>query len=480
MRFLACLLLSIATLPAAAQLPQPVLDRLRGTGIPEDALGILVLRASDGRTLLSHGADRAMQPASTLKLLTSLAALETLGPAYRGRTELLTRGEPMEGVLREDLVLRGGADVDFDWQAFDHMLHLARMQGIREIRSDLVLDRSLFNPSRTDIGIGPFDEAPEFRYNVIPGAMLVNTNLVHLDMVSDGGEVRVAMTPPLEGVSVQSEFTLGDRACKDWEDGWKIPEVRKAFGGGLRIRLQGEFPRNCTAETAINVIDRMQFVERLFRASWKRLGGTFRGKVREGATPANARLLAEHRSRPLGEWLRDVNKASDNPNTRLLFLTLGASTAAGSALPTAQLADREVRAWMQRRGIDPEGLLLENGSGLSRTERIKPAQLAGVLKVARASAWSAEFNASLPIVAIDGGMRTRLQGSAAAGRARIKTGTLRDVSAIAGYVVADDDEPYIVVGMINHDLANKRAARPVLDALLEWVASSKARAGIAP
>lgn len=479
MRLLASFLLSAAILPAAADLPRVVLDRLRGTGIPEDAVGVVVQRVSDGRVILTHGAEQPMQPASTLKLLTSLAALETLGPDHRGITELLTRGHPVDGVLNEDLVLRGGADVDFDWRSFEHMLRLAQMQGIREIRADLVLDRGLFRPPRTDVGIPPFDEAPEFRYNVIPDAMLVNTNLLHLDLVSNAGEVRVAMTPVLEGVTVQADFTLVDRACTDWEDGWIAPEAKQGLAGAIRVRLHGEFPRNCTAETAVNVIDRRVFVDRLFKATWKRLGGVFRGRTREGTAAIDARLIAEHRSRPLGEVMRDVNKSSDNPNTRLLFLTLGARISLGSPLPTAQLAEREVRAWLRRKGIDPEGLVLENGSGLSRKERIRPSQLAAVLKAALASPWAPEFIASLPIVAVDGGMRTRLQGSSAAGRARLKTGTLRDVSAVAGFVADEAGENFIVVAMINHEAANRRAARPALDALVDWVAS-RGRAGTRP
>jgi D-alanyl-D-alanine carboxypeptidase/D-alanyl-D-alanine-endopeptidase (penicillin-binding protein 4) len=478
-RFLACLWLALAAAPAAAELPQPMLDRLRGTGIPEEAVGVVVQRVSDGRLLVAHGADRALAPASTLKLLTSLAALETLGPAYRLRTELLTRGEPVDGVLGEDLVLRGGGDVDFDAHAFEHVLRIARMQGIRELRGDLVLDRRLFDPPRTDVGVPPFDEAPEFRYNVIPDAMLVNTNLVHLDMVSDGRSVRVESTPPLEGVTLQADFKLVERDCKDWEDGWIAPEVRKGAAGSIRIRLQGEFPRHCTAETAVNVLDRMVFVDRLFRATWKSLGGTFSGRTREGEAPPAARLIAEHASRTLAELMRDVNKASDNPNTRIVYLALGASAGAGTGLPTAQLAEREVRAWMQRHGIDPEGLVLENGSGLSRKERIRPSQLAAVLRVALTSPWMPEFTASLPIVATDGSMRKRLRSSQVAGRARIKTGTLRDSSAVAGYVTDEAGETYIVAAIINHEAAVKGVARPVLDALLEWV-GARGRAGTRP
>lgn len=477
LRFLACFLL--AALPAFAQLPPPILDRLRAAAIPEDAAGVLVQRLPDGRTLLAHNAGRSFAPASTLKLLTALAVLETLGPAYRGRSELLSRGDPVDGVLTEDLVLRGQADVDLDWRALEHMLQVLRLRGVREIRGDLLLDRTFFDPARTDIGLAPFDEAPEFRYNFVPDALMLNTNLVHLDMVSDGREVRVAMTPALEGVSVASAFKLGERACDDWEDGWILPEVRKGLAGGLQIRLQGEFPRNCTADTSINVLDRVTFAERLFRSLWKRLGGTFTGRVRDGAAAPDARMLAEHKSRPLLDVVRDVNKSSDNPTTRVLYLALGASNAVVSGRPTAEAAQREVLAWMRRHDIDPEGLVLENGSGLSRRERIRPSQLAAVLRAGATSPWGPEFVSSLPIAAVDGGMRQRLQASPAAERARLKTGTLRDASAVAGYVKDESGETYVVVAMLNHERANKAVARPILDALVDWVAS-RGRAGTPP
>jgi D-alanyl-D-alanine carboxypeptidase/D-alanyl-D-alanine-endopeptidase (penicillin-binding protein 4) len=479
-RILICVLCLVAgAIPAFAELPPPVLARLRAAGLPEDAMGVVVQRLSDGNTLVAHGAERSMQPASTLKLLTSIVALESLGPAFRGRTELRTRGEVVDGVLNGSLVLRGGGDVDFDWEAFERMLRVLRLQGVRVIEGDLVLDRSLFNPARTDVGLAPFDAAPEFRYNFIPDALLLNTNLVQLDLVSDDSSVRIAMTPQLEGVTIASDFKLVERGCDDWEDGWVFPAVKESRGR-IAIRLQGDFPKRCTASTSVNVIDRVVFADRLFRALWGRLGGTFRGRTREGQSSADDRLFESHRSRSLAELTRDINKDSDNPITRVIYLMLGALSLADPDLPTAQRAERVVREWMARKAIDPKGLVLENGSGLSRKERIRPAQLAAVLRAAAGSEWAPEFLASLPIVAVDGAMRRRLRDSAAAERGRIKTGTLRDVSAIAGYVKDDGNETYLVVAMVNHELAVKQVARPILDALVEWVADSKGRAGTRP
>jgi D-alanyl-D-alanine carboxypeptidase/D-alanyl-D-alanine-endopeptidase (penicillin-binding protein 4) len=463
------LLLALA-LPAGAQVPPVVLDRLRGADLPDAALAFIVQRVSDGSVVAAQDAERPMQPASTLKVLTSLVALETLGPAFRGRSELLASGEIRGGVLHGDLVLRGKADVDLDAQALERMLQVARLQGVREVRGDVLLDRTHFSPARTDVGLPPFDATPEFRYNFVPDALSLNMSLVRLDIASDARAARVAMSPALEGVSVAASFTLVERDCDDWEDGWLIPEVVAGPRDTLVIRLRGEFPRDCVASTEVHVLDRDVFSERLIRATWKRLGGTLRGRVREGAAPPEARLLAKHRSRPLSDLITDIDKHSDNPVTRVVYLAIGAASAGGGDLPTARRAELEVRAWLARKGIGDDGLVLENGSGLSRLERIRPAQLAAVVRAGLASEWAPEFLASLPIAAVDGGLTTRLRG-AAAKRARLKTGTLRNTSALAGVVKDTRGESFILVAMVNDDAAASEVARPVLDALVEWVAS---------
>lgn len=464
-----------AALPAfPAGLPEPIRARAREAGIPEDSVAFIVRRVSDGATLASHNAERSLQPASTLKLLTSLVALETLGPAYRGTAEMRARAAPVDGVLHGDLVLRGFGDVDLDTAAFERMLVALRAAGVREIRGDLVLDRTYYEPARTDVGLAPFDEAPEFRYNVVPDALMLNTNLMRLELSAQDKGVLAMLATPLDGVVVTAaDMRLNDKSCEDWEDYWKYPVVRSS-NGTIEIRLQGEFPRRCSASTEINVIERVAFAERLFRALWRRQGGTLAGKVRDGSDAEAAIILASHRSRPFSQVIHDINKRSDNPITRVTFLTLGAFRPYGPILPTAQRADALVREWMKERGIDDAGLVLENGSGLSRKERIKASQLAAVLQAASRSVWAAEFAASLPIAGVDGGsMRTRLRGIAIGEGTRFKTGTLRDTSAMAGYLRTAAGEPRIVVVIANHERATKSVARPLIDAIIDWAATLK-------
>ena len=476
------LALLLAWVPAAgAMLPAPVSQLMAASNIPEDAIGVLVLRGD--ASMVSHLAERAMQPASTMKLVTTLVGLEQLGPVFRGRTELRTAGVLAGDILSGDLALRGGADADLTGEVLATMLQALRNQGIRKIDGRLVLDRQLFNPARSDIGLPPFDDAPDAYYNVIPDALLVNKNMLLLEMRSNGQRVQIASQPALDRVTMESALTLIDAPCARWEDGWKQPMVLREPGGAIRVVLQGTYPSNCIASNSINVVDRQDYVDRLFRETWKRLGGELAGATIEGGTAPGARLLAEHVSRTLPEVVRDINKPSDNALARTLFLSLGsleANPMHGSQPmpgggPTALRADMVVRDWMRKKGIDDTGLVIENGSGLSRTEMISPRQMAMLLNAGLRSKWAPEFMASLPIAGVDGTLRRRLKDSAATERARMKTGTLRNVTSIAGYVPDANGQMCVVVAMINTERSTEGKGRQVLDALVDWVARATDR-----
>lgn len=488
-------LLMTASLPAAAQgrrdaLPPAVSQALAQAQVPEDALVGLITPLHGGRQWERH-ADRPVQPGSTMKLVTSAVALDVLGPNLRGRTDVLRTG-PVEGdVLKGDLVLKGGADPEFDFNDLFGLLYEVRERGIREIAGHVLLDRSLFMPARADKGIAPFDEAPEWYYNVIPDALNLSGSLMGLEFRSDANTVTVRPKPHLDGIELKAAFTLVDGRCNAWSNGWE-PALVQDDGVKLWVELRGSFPRHCTAQTALQLIDRDRLVELSFRTLWARLGGTLQGQVREGVAPIDAPLLARHQGRPWGELLRPLNKQSDNALTRLLYLQLGVgggqrrlpggqlapvqTTSAATAptvapedlRPTAEKAEREVQRWFKERGIPLGGLVMDNGSGLSRAERLTARQLALLLRQALRGPHAADLLMSLPTAGIDGTMRNRLKDTPAQGSARLKTGTLRNVVALAGLVQDPQRRPWVFVAIINHDNASK--ARPALDALAAAVA----------
>lgn len=454
----------------ATLLPAAVADVLRRANIPDQAMAVVVQRLSDGAMIANRHASRPMQPASTMKLVTSAVALEELGPTFRGRVEMRTAAEVKDGVLQGDLVLRGLAPAEFSWRDLETMLQTLRTNGIREIAGDVLIDRSHFRPARADIGVPPFDDSPEWPYNVIPDALNLNSSVLQFDIRSDANAVTIKAVPALDNTRFFSTMTLIDQPCDKWEDGWKIPQTRKLADGAIEVEMQGTFPKNCAATPQLNVIDRADFAERLFASLWRAAGGTLRGRAREheGALPNGMRVVAEYRARPLSEVVRDINKRSDNPMTRLAYLSLGAKSA-NTASTTFSEADAAVRAWFRDKGIDADGLVMDNGSGLSRSERVTAAQLAALLRAMHRSKWAPEFMASLPIASLDGTMRNRLKNSPAKEVARMKTGTLRNVSSVAGYLPDATGALCVAVIIINDEKGGDNPARAAIDAMLDWV-----------
>ena len=461
----------------AARLDAEIQTLARAAQLPAEAVAVVVapLRpAVAGQRLVSMAAERPLQPASTIKVLTTLAGMELLGPTWRGRTRLLATGPVDNGVLRGDLVLEGGADMDLSAEALQALLRKLRDRGIEWIAGDLILDRSAFRPTRFDLGLPPFDEAPEFEYNLIPDALTVDSNLLRMDLSFDAaGVLQIHQHPLLHGLRIRHEFILVDAPCARWGEGWKTPEVRPRWLGQTEVVLRGSWPRGCERSLALNLIDRDQFIERLVRQQWAELGGRWLGRAREGVAPPQAVVLAERQSRPLSELVRSINKVSDNARTRTLLLAIGRQAPGADSEPTLQRADRAVRAWMARHGIPDAGFVLDNGSGLSRIEKISASQLEAVVRAGMTGPWAPEFLASLPVVGVDGLMRWRQADGTVPIQARLKPGGLRNVVSVAGTVNDAAGQPMIVVVILNHENARAPVSRPIIDAVLQWVSKTR-------
>lgn len=505
------------TSPPEPVLPEPVRAALAKAGLPEQALAVAVRPLDHAGPGWGWQAERPLQPGSAMKLVTSAVALDKLGPNHRGFTELASAA-PIEGdVLAGDLLLRGGGDVELGLPQLWALLLELREQGVRVIAGDVLLDRTRYQPARSDIGLPPFDEAPEFAYNVIPDALHLAGSLLPLELRDRSGAVAARAVPALPGLVLDaSAMTLNDARCVDWDDHWQpfsvtvdaepppaaaagaivagIAPVNAATNAPtnaatnaatiapvpetLRVRLAGAFPRGCVVRTQLQLIDRDALAERLLRRLWQDLGGEWRGRVRPLAAaptagePAAAatRVLARRVSRPWGELLRHLNKASDNAWTRILFLELGAGAPEGTpGQTTADRAGTVVRAWFAEQGLDSTGLVLDNGSGLSRSERIPAAVLAGVVEATWRGRHRHDLLMSLPTAGVDGTLRRRLVNSPAAGWSRLKTGTLRNVRALAGVVRDADGRHWALAAMVNIDEGASRGTA-VLDALVDHLA----------
>lgn len=474
-----------------AELPTAVQTALQQAKIDEANFSVYVKSASGNQILLDKASASPRNPASAMKMLTTIIGLDELGPNYRWKTQILSTDTIKAGKLSGNLYLRGGAEPNLNLEKLTSLLRQLRTQGLSLILGDIVLDRSFFNPARPDAGVADFDEYPDAYYNVIPDALLLNNNLLQLNLDSDAQQTQITIGTPLRKIKIENHLQLNDLACQQWEKQWLKPEVSYDQQQIPTLRLQGSVPRNCKAQTRVNVLERDIYWQQVLAQLWSELGGSWRGQIKLGVTPPQARLLAESQSDTLAEVMRQINKSSDNTQARLLYLSLGAEAAKAEARlerdknpPSANeknnadkaktdshfvLAEQKVRAWLARHQIDDQGLVLENGSGLSRTERISAQQLSAILQAGWQSLWAPELLASMPIAALDGTMRKRLKSGPAEFRARIKTGTLNEACAIAGFVYDAQNQPWIVVAMINQDKAAR--GRAALDELINWVAA---------
>jgi len=442
---------------AAADLPKPVAQALRAAGIPQSSVGVVVQEVGAGRPSLAVNAREPRNPASVMKLVTTYAALELLGPAYRWKTEVYLDGS--------NLILKGYGDPKLSYESFWMLLRNLRGRGIQEIRGDVVLDRSHFAP----VADLPFDSEFYRPYNVAPDALLVNFKSLRFSFVPENGQVRVFVEPQLPGLEIVNSLSLADGACPEGRAFRELIQASFESRPKPRAAFTGLYPALC-GERDLNValFAPEDYVAAMIRQLWGEMGGSWTGTVRDGTVPTGARLVYVHESEPLGEIVRGVNKFSNNVMARQLFLTLGAELVG----PPAQTenAARAVRQWLTLKNIAAPELVLENGSGLSRVERISAANLAALLQAAWKSPVMPEFVSSLPVVAADGTMRKRLRWERIAGYAHIKTGLLSDARAIAGYVLDRNGKRHAVVMIVNHPRAPE--ADVAMDALLAWVYAS--------
>jgi len=449
--------------PMTRQLPPEVLQALQRVGVPAEALSAVLIEADSGHTVLSARARQPQNPASLMKLLTTAAALDRLGPAFSWATPVWLNGPVQGGVLEGSLHIKGSGDPKLVLERVWLLLRRVQQLGVREIRGDIVLDNSAFNVP--DIAPGDFDGEALRPYNVRPGALLLNYRTVVYTFVPDAavGVARVLVEPALAGALVDRSVALAPGPCGDWRGALQAHFGEPGQANGP-TRFAGRYTASC-GELSWPVADPQPatYDARLLEGLWREMGGQLSGRVREGPAPTDSRPAFEQRSPPLAELVRDINKFSNNVMAQQLFLTLALQANPAQAA-TPEAARETLRQWLADRTGEVAGdIVIDNGSGLSRGNRVSAQLLARVLLRAWDSPVMSELMSSLPISGVDGTLR---RSRTSVGRAHLKTGTLRDTTGLAGYVLSNSGRRYVLVALVNHP--NAAAARPALEALVQW------------
>ena len=449
---------------AGAALPAPVADELAKVNIPEESVAVWVRRIGGNAPEVAHNVDRAMNPASVMKLVTTFAAFDVLGPTHTWKTRVFADQAPVDGILDGNLYLVGEGDPALTLERLWRLLRGLRQKGVTEIQGNVVMDRSAWRLPPYDAWA--FDGKGTRPYNIGPDPLMINFAALRLRFVptAAGGPPRLTADPPLDGVAVVSALTPAAGGCGEWDDRLDVELIQP--GNRPVIRVGGEWRDECgEREWYVAPMPPDEYSRAAVAGMWKELGGRLTGRIFDGVTPAEAVPLAMDRSPTLAEIARDMNKWSNNVQARLLMATLGAG--AGGVPDSVTAGARVLTERLAAAGVDTRGLVIENGAGLSRIETISARAIGQMLDAAFARPWMPEFVASLALAGFDGTARHRLGGSPARGHAHVKTGSINGAKAIAGYVLDRNGARHVVAMLVNDPSA--WASRAAQDALLEWV-----------
>ncbi len=460
---LACCLLLVMSRLAVAAPPTPVAEAIANEHIAAPAVSFVVLDVESGQVAASFNPSTPRSPASTIKVVTTFAALDSLGPAYTWHTQALIQGGIEDGVLDGDLILKGGGDPYMTLDRWWSFVRELRARGLRTLRGDIVIDDTAFALPAEDPAA--FDGRPHQAYNAEPSAIMVNFQSVEFRLVPNPSAHRVdiAATPSPINLAIDNRIDLLAGPCsgRAARVAFEVPSV-----DWDRVEFTGSLSPQCDARSITRVLlSAPSYAFGTFAQLWRESGGTFEGKWRVAAAPATATPFLSFDSLTLAEVVRLTNKFSNNLMARHLLLTLGAEKFGSPATPDKGV--RAMSAWAQERGLPLSDMEIDNGSGLSRTTRISVLEMAAVLRAAYHSRYAPEFIASLPLAGIDGTLRSRMRSSQP-GTARLKTGHLDGVSGIAGYVTGASGKVYVVVSLVNDARVGAGVGDSVHNALVGW------------
>lgn len=458
------LVLAMSVQAAETELPGRIRSALDARNIAHDSLSVFVADVETGETVLQWRSDEARNPASTIKLLTTLVALDVLGPAYRWRTDVYAKGKLSGGRLDGDLLLKGYGDPFLVTERVWQLLRNIRHAGVREITGDLLLDDSWFDVG--DYDPAAFDRQPLRAYNVAPNALLMNFKVVRYWFEPDheAGTVKVRLDPPLENIGVKNRLDLANGRCRGYQRGITMT----ANNAIDEVTFSGQFPSGCDRYSMDRTaLTHNEFVYGLFGSLWRDSGGLFEGGWRNVIVEEDIEPLLSFDSLPLTDMIARINKHSNNVMVRQLLYTLGAE--ANGAPGTEESGKAVISKWLTDNGLASTKISIENGAGLSRNTRTTAKDMAEMLQFAWRQPYMPEYLASMALSGLDGTLRRRFNDADLLGKARLKTGSLDHVTAIAGYLQSRSGRRFVIVAMQNFENIHRGPGEEVQEALLRWL-----------
>jgi len=451
--------------------------------------GVIVERLSDKRILYSQNPDLRLMPASNRKLFTSAAGLELLGDSWRPETDILaTSPVDVQGVIQGDLIVKGGGDSTLTVDDYTAIAKQLAEQGVKTVAGDLVGDDTLF----TD---GPYgaewgwdylsdDYAPQI------SALEVNRGVVTVRVdpgVQPGDPVAVALTPsiPFMVVNNSATTTVEAPAAKTDPTSTKIIKAVPAAPASVLsdppdsllvkrrwdrnvIDVTGSLPAGKPVKIDITVADPSKYALTTFASILESSGITIGGAVKLAACPPGASVLLKHQGPAIADYIKLMNKPSDNLLAESLIRLVGAAHGKGGDYDNGHAVESQFLTGL---GVDNSKLTLADGCGVSRRDFVTAKSVANLLIAMHAKPDWKVYYESLPIAGVDGTLRKRMKGTLAAGNVHAKTGSLGAVSCLSGYITSRTGVVYVFSILNNNFSCPTNDIRKMQDQVVETLAS---------
>ena len=428
--------------------------------------GVEVRSLKTGRVLYARNPQKNVKPASTLKIVTTAAALDAFSPSERLRTTVETAGRlDGSGRILGDVYLVGGGDPNLSGRfhdgritaVFEGLADALRQAGVKRIEGRLLGHDGLFAGDRRGDDWAWTDLV--WWYGAEVSALSFNDNCADLRITA--GE-RVGDPVVLDRNPISAHYRVLVTATTS-AAGTPAALVLQRDAGTNVIRISGTHPQGLAPWTAsVAVEDPARYAATVFAEVLGARGIQLTGEVgtSQGALPSGRRVLAVHESEPMAEIVKVVNKVSQNLHAEMLLRLVGAKRRGEGSVAAGLEAVSDL---LSRAQAASGSWAVQDGSGLSRSDLVTAQGVVQLLVFMARHAQAAAFLDSLPVAGVDGTLKSRLKTSATQGRAQAKTGSIRNVNALGGYVSTRSGERLAFFAASNHHTASSDAVAAIDD-----------------
>ena len=423
-------------------------------------LSVSLQNVSHDNPLISINSQQQRHPASVIKIITTLGALEILGPNYYWETLFFTDGIVIGNKLKGNLFIKGKGDPFLSIEDIWKIVYEFRKLGILHVEGKVFIDNTFFQNSY-------INKKPKSNrlYEVEPNSIMANFKWVDFHINLKNNVAEILHFPPLENLKVKNQIKISDKPCISKNIKLKLKEQPEVHN----VLISGEIPKSCNKyKLSRSVMSAEDYFFYLFKYIWEstdngRLTSAYSlRKITTGLAP-----LINWKSKDLGSVVKSTNKWSNNLMSKTLVYSIGYDPKLGRA--RSKLGIKSINNFLLEHGLLSDTIKIIDGSGLNKEVRASTEDIIRVLNFAWHRNIMPEFVASLSIAGKDGTTRNLFKRKDLRNAARIKTGTLNSVISAGGYIFSKSGAVYSFAAIVNRENLSKNKARNTLEDIIRLV-----------